>query len=71
LTQWGSEGSAPGELSLPRELVVDATGNIYVVDAGKDNNMPLVNGAEIGKQHPLADGDVIEVAGVKMGFNLT
>jgi len=43
---------------------------LIVVDAGKDNKMPLVNDAEIGKQHPLADGDVIEVAGVKMSFNL-
>jgi len=33
--------------------------------------MPLVNDTEIGKQHPLGDGDVIEVAGVKMGFLLT
>ena len=44
---------------------------LIVVDAGKDNKMPLVNDTEIGKQHPLADGDVIEVAGVKMGFYLT
>jgi hypothetical protein len=44
---------------------------LIVVDAGKDNKMPLVNDSEIGKQHPLADGDVIEVAGVKMGFYLT
>jgi len=44
---------------------------LIVVDAGKDNKMPLVNDVEIGKQHPLADGDVIEVAGVKMGFLLS
>ncbi len=43
---------------------------LIVVDAGKDNKMPLVNDTEIGKQHPLSDGDVIEVAGVKMGFLL-
>ncbi len=43
---------------------------LIVVDAGKDNKMPLVNDAEIGKQHPLSNGDVIEVAGVKMGFLL-
>jgi hypothetical protein len=29
-----------------------------------------VNDIEIGKQHPLADDDVIEVAGVQMSFNL-
>lgn len=44
---------------------------LIVVDAGNDDKMPLVNDTEIGKQHPLADGDVIEVAGVKMGFCLT
>lgn len=43
---------------------------LIVVDAGKDKKMPLVNDTEIGKQHPLSDGDVIEVAGVKMGFLL-
>jgi len=43
---------------------------LIVVDAGKDNKMPLVNDIEIGKQHPLGDGDVIEVAGVKMSFSL-
>lgn len=44
---------------------------LILVEAGKDNKMPLVNDTEIGKQHPLTDGDVIEVAGVKMGFYLT
>jgi len=43
---------------------------LIVVDAGKDNKMPLVNNTEIGKQQPLADDDVIEVAGVQMKFNL-
>lgn len=43
---------------------------LIVVDAGKENKMPLVNGTEIGKQHPLADGDVIQVAGVQMSFTL-
>jgi len=43
---------------------------LIVVDAGKNDKMPLVNNTEIGKQHSLADGDVIEVAGVKMGFLL-
>jgi len=43
---------------------------LIVVDAGKDNKMPLVNNTEIGKQQALADGDVIEVAGVQMSFNL-
>jgi len=43
---------------------------LIVVDAGKDKKMPLVNDSEIGKQHPLANDDVIEVAGVQMKFNL-
>jgi len=43
---------------------------LIVIDAGNDNKMPLVNDSEINKQQVLADGDVIEVAGVKMGFLL-
>ncbi len=43
---------------------------LIVIDAGKDNKMPLVNGTEIDRQQALADGDVIEVAGVQMRFNL-
>lgn len=44
---------------------------LIVVDAGSSNTNPSVNGEEVGKQaHPLNDGDVIEVAGVKMGFYL-
>ena len=42
---------------------------LIVVDAGKGGKRPLVNDKEVGTQaHPLADSDVIEVAGVKMGF---
>lgn len=44
---------------------------LIVVDAGKDNKMPLVNGEEINKQHLLSDGDVIQVAGIDMSFFLT
>jgi len=43
---------------------------LIVVDAGKDNKMPLVNDTAIEKQHPLESGDIIEVAGVKMSFTL-
>jgi len=43
---------------------------LLLVDGGKENKSPMVNGSEIGKQHPLADGDVIEVAGVQMSFNV-
>ena len=44
---------------------------LIVVDAGKEGKTPLVNGEAVGKQaHPLNNGDVIEVAGVKMGFFL-
>jgi len=43
---------------------------LIIVDAGKDGKMPLVNDTEIDKQQELANGDVIEVAGVKMSFYL-
>ena len=42
---------------------------IVHVDSGKDDDYPLVNGAAIGAQAKrLADNDVIQLAGVKMGF---
>ncbi len=42
---------------------------IVHVDSGKDNDFPLLNGTAIGSQATrLADNDVIQLAGVKMGF---
>lgn len=42
---------------------------LIVVDAGREGKRPMVNDKEVGSQaHPLVDSDVIEVAGVKMGF---
>jgi pSer/pThr/pTyr-binding forkhead associated (FHA) protein len=42
---------------------------IVHVDSDAANNPPLVNGAPIGEQaRKLADNDVIQLAGVKMGF---
>ena len=42
---------------------------LIVVDAGSYEKRPLVNDQEVSAQaQPLKDGDVIEVAGVKMGF---
>jgi pSer/pThr/pTyr-binding forkhead associated (FHA) protein len=42
---------------------------IVHVDAEGEENYPLVNGAKIGAQaRKLADNDVIQLAGVKMGF---
>ena len=42
---------------------------IVHVDSGKDNDYPLVNGPPIGAQaRRLNDNDVIQLAGVKMGF---
>jgi len=42
---------------------------IVHVDAEGENTFPLVNGAPIGPQaRRLADNDVIQLAGVKMGF---
>jgi pSer/pThr/pTyr-binding forkhead associated (FHA) protein len=44
---------------------------LIIVDAGESNKMPLVNGEQINRQHPLSDGDIIQVAGIDMGFFLT
>jgi hypothetical protein len=42
---------------------------IVHVDSGRENDFPLVNGAAIGPQaRRLRDNDVIQLAGVKMGF---
>jgi pSer/pThr/pTyr-binding forkhead associated (FHA) protein len=42
---------------------------IVHVDAEGEENYPLVNGAKIGAQaRKLSDNDVIQLAGVKMGF---
>ena len=42
---------------------------IVHVDGGKEGNYPVLNGKPIGPQaHQLSDNDVIELAGVKMGF---
>ncbi|HET9388293.1 MAG TPA: FHA domain-containing protein [Steroidobacteraceae bacterium] len=42
---------------------------IVHVDSGKENDFPLLNGMAIGAQATrLADNDVIQLAGVKMGF---
>jgi pSer/pThr/pTyr-binding forkhead associated (FHA) protein len=43
---------------------------LIVVDAGNSDKIPLVNGEEINKQHPLSDGDLIQVAGIDMRFSL-
>ncbi len=42
---------------------------IVHVESGKDGDYPLVNGQPIGAQaHKLSDNDVVQLAGVKMGF---
>jgi pSer/pThr/pTyr-binding forkhead associated (FHA) protein len=42
---------------------------IVHVESGKDGDFPLVNGSSIGPQaRQLKDNDVIQLAGVKMGF---
>ena len=42
---------------------------IVHVDSGKENDFPLVNGIPIGPQaRRLNDNDVVQLAGVKMGF---
>ena len=45
---------------------------IVHVESGKSDGFPLVNGMEIGAQaRKLQDNDVIQLAGVKMGFFLS
>ena len=42
---------------------------IVHVESGKDGDFPLVNGKPIGAQaRKLTDNDVVQLAGVKMGF---
>ncbi len=42
---------------------------IVHVESGKDGDYPLVNGQPIGQQaRKLSDNDVVQLAGVKMGF---
>jgi hypothetical protein len=42
---------------------------IVHVDSGKEGDFPLLNGTPIGAQATrLSDNDVIQLAGVKMGF---
>jgi len=41
------------------------------VESGKEGDFPLVNGQPIGPQaRKLTDNDVVQLAGVKMGFFL-
>ncbi|MCH7821829.1 MAG: FHA domain-containing protein [Proteobacteria bacterium] len=45
---------------------------IVHVESGKEDDYPLVNGQPIGAQaRKLADNDVVQLAGVKMGFFLS
>lgn len=45
---------------------------IVHVESGEDNDFPLVNGQPTGAQaRKLQDNDVVQLAGVKMGFFLT
>ena len=45
---------------------------IVHVESGKEGDFPLVNGEPIGSQaKKLADNDVVQLAGVKMGFYLS
>ena len=36
VTQWGSAGTGDGQLSGPRGVAVDATGNVYVAESGNN-----------------------------------
>jgi hypothetical protein len=52
--------------------ITRAEGTIVHVESGKSDGFPLVNGMAIGAQaRKLQDNDVIQLAGVKMGFFLS
>jgi hypothetical protein len=38
ISKWGSKASNDEELNVPRELVVDSSGNVYVSD-GRDSSV--------------------------------
>ena len=74
-----------GELSLVKALTTLGRPGVQVaaitrraegyyivhVESGKADGFPLVNGMQIGAQaRKLQDNDVIQLAGVKMGFFL-
>ena len=45
---------------------------IVHVESGEKGDFPLVNGQPIGEQaRKLGDNDVVQLAGVKMGFFVT
>ncbi len=44
----------------------------HIEGDGKSNNFPIVNGTSIGAQaYTIKNGDIIELAGIKMEFTLT
>ena len=52
-------------------VVVQAADGFYIVhvESGSEGDYPLVNGSAIGPQaRRLHDNDVVQLAGVKMGF---
>ncbi len=60
-----------GSPSIQVAAITRRAAGFYIVhiESGKPDMFPLVNGQNIGAQaRKLADNDVIELAGVKMGF---
>jgi DNA-binding beta-propeller fold protein YncE len=51
LTEWGNSGSGDGQFQFPREVAVDGSGNVYVVD--QQNNR-----IQIGTIRALSGGKV-------------
>jgi len=45
-TQWGSQGSEPGQFIGPDGVAVDASGNVYVADTFNDRIQVFTSGGE-------------------------
>lgn len=58
ITKWGSQGSGDGQFDLPREIAIDNSGNVYVVDEGNSRIQKFnSNGTFITKWGSLGSGD--------------
>ncbi|MBZ0266894.1 hypothetical protein K8I85_01955 [bacterium] len=50
ISEWGSEGSGPGQFQDPRAVAVDASGNVFVADTGNDRIQKFGEGGPVAHQ---------------------